>query len=78
MKNKSHKTIKRVNQVNVHLSEIEMKQFNEINEKYFEGKYNKADLCRMLIRIAIEALASSTVETRTVLMVNGSPVVALE
>lgn len=62
-------------QLNIKMTKSEMDQLQEINVRLTGGQWNKSDLGRFLIQIALDKLATSKVVTKQVVMVDGVPVV---
>jgi hypothetical protein len=60
-----------VHQLNFKQTEAELKQLQDINNKLFDGKLNKSDLARFLVKVALNTLETAKVETKQVLTING-------
>jgi len=61
-------------QLNAKFSEAEYNRVQDINVKLFGGLMNNSDLARFLIGVALDKLATSKVEIKTVVLVDGQPV----
>lgn len=62
-------------QLNIKMTDAEMEQLQEVNQRLTGGQWNKSDLGRFLIQIALDKLATSKIVTKQVVMVDGIPVV---
>jgi len=61
-------------QLNIKLTKTEMEQLEAVNQQLTGGQWNKSDLGRFLINLALDKLATAKVETRTIITVDGLPV----
>ena len=69
MSKKNHLT----EQLNIKMTDAEMAQLQEVNLRLTGGQWNKSDLGRFLIQVALDKLATAKVEKRTVITVDGQP-----
>lgn len=68
------KRIQHTEQLNIKMTKSEMEQLQQVNLKLTGGQWNKSDLGRFLINLALDRLACAKVETKQVVTVDGVPV----